>query len=314
MIQDKNYKEDDSLVELLRYKDRLRIALKAAKACVFEVDLTRQLYTFFENSEDIFGVSGESILKEVKPFSILSPSEYQAAASEYFSHPGDSEVIGEAFKSILGGKSATYNARMKAGNTKYIWCKVDVTPIVENGIPVRMIGIINDISEIKEKADNFEKETRLDSFSGLYTKVYFEESMKNILNSDVDQKHALIIFDLDNFKEINDTLGHMVGDEVLKSVSDSLKKIFRKSDIVSRFGGDEFVIFLRNIHSEEEVENKIHELLKTNDNDYNVTKSIGAAIFPDDAKEYKELLCNADRALYNSKNKKNTYTLFSNLI
>ena len=79
------------------YKERLHIALSAAKICIFEVDLTRQLYTFFENSEAIFGVTGEKILRDVQPYSRLSPEEYQKAVSLYFSHPDDSEVISAAF-------------------------------------------------------------------------------------------------------------------------------------------------------------------------------------------------------------------------
>lgn len=84
-----NYQE-----EYEKYKERLLVALKASRTCIFEVDLTKQLYCFFENSEDIFGVSGKKILADVEPFSRLSPEEYEAAAKQYFSHPDDTEIIG----------------------------------------------------------------------------------------------------------------------------------------------------------------------------------------------------------------------------
>ena len=74
--------------ELERYRERLNIALNAAKICIFEVDLTKQLYTFFENAEVIFGVSGDVILNDVRPFHLLDPDSYRRACSEYFSHPG----------------------------------------------------------------------------------------------------------------------------------------------------------------------------------------------------------------------------------
>lgn len=74
--------------EIMMFRERLTIALKAAKICVFEVDLTQQLYTCFENSEDIFGVSEDVILKDVQPYSKLSPEAYQLAVSDYFAHPG----------------------------------------------------------------------------------------------------------------------------------------------------------------------------------------------------------------------------------
>ena len=89
-------------------------------------DLTRQLYTVFENAEVIFGVSGESILNDVQPFHTLSPEDYEKACSEYFSHPGDKDTISDAFHKIFSGKSATYQARMKAGNSQYTWCQIAV--------------------------------------------------------------------------------------------------------------------------------------------------------------------------------------------
>lgn len=98
--------------EINRYKERLQIALTAAKICIFEVDLLQQLYTYFENAEVILGISGEKILKDVQPFSKLEPVEYRKAASAYFSHPEDEAVIEKAFKDILRGKESTYVARM----------------------------------------------------------------------------------------------------------------------------------------------------------------------------------------------------------
>lgn len=86
--------------EINRYKERLQIALTAAKICIFEVDLLQQLYTYFENAEVIFGISGEKILKDVQPFSKLEPVEYRKAASAYFSHPEDEAVIEKAFKDM----------------------------------------------------------------------------------------------------------------------------------------------------------------------------------------------------------------------
>ena len=139
------------LSEAELYQQRLKVALKAAKICVFEVDLQKQLYTFFANSEDIFGVAGDGILADVAPFSELPPDAYQRAVSEYFSHPDDFETIGRAFQSVFQGKSTTYEARMRAGGSGYIWCKIDVSPVMEDGVPIKMIGVITNIEEQKAK-------------------------------------------------------------------------------------------------------------------------------------------------------------------
>ena len=141
----------DTLDDLRKYRERLSIALKAADICVFEVELQRQAYTFFANAEAVFGVSGEKILTDVAAFSHLSPAKYQQAVTEYFSHPGDAAVIAAAFRDILAGRPTAYNARMKAGDTKFVWCHIDVCPILQEGIPVRMIGVINNLSALQEK-------------------------------------------------------------------------------------------------------------------------------------------------------------------
>lgn len=303
----------NNLQELIKYKERFKVALKTAKICVFEVDLTRQLYTFFENSEDIFGVSGESILRDVRQFSQLSPEDYQKAASAYFSHPDDAETIDIAFKKILSGQSATYYARMKAGKTAYTWCKIDVTPIMQNNVPVRMIGIISDVNDMKAKTEILENKIKLDMFTGLYDKKHSEELIKEVLYKEPNKKHGFIIFDIDNFKNINDTYGHAAGDEIIQSVSENLKRIFRNTDIIGRFGGDEFVVLMKDIQDKNLLVSKLEKLLDNSDNSFMVTKSIGAAIFPTDAVDFAGLLKKADEALYKSKQHKNMFTLFSDL-
>lgn len=303
----------DGWNELVQYKERFCIALQCARICVFEVDLTRQLYTFFENAECIFGISGERILREVQPFSALPPAEYLRAASDYFSHPDDAAVIDAAFRCILAGNPTTYQARMKAGSTEFIWCKLDVSPIIEGGKPVRMVGVITDISELKAKNELLEKAVRLDGFTGLYTKKHAEWLICDTLAKRADQQHALILFDLDDFKAANDTYGHLAGDEVLSGVAKNLRELFRKTDIIGRFGGDEFLILLKDMQSKELLVSKLTALLRTTDNAYGVTKSIGVSLFPGDAREYAQLLGKADAALYHSKNGKNRFTFFSNL-
>ncbi len=297
--------------ECQQFKERLSIALKAAHICVFEVDLTRQLYTFFENAEDIFGVAGQQILDDVQPFSRLSPAEYQAAASAYFSHPDDTAVIDKAFQSILSGKPATYQARMKAGDSGYVWCKIDVTPIVEDGVPVRMVGVITDINEMKEKTDILMKKSRVDSFTGLYNKTYSQRLIRKALSENSHQKHALLLMDIDNFKTVNDTLGHAAGDKILLHIADVLKHTFRKTDIIGRFGGDEFILLMQNIQTIEHLREKLTQLQKDRNLETPYTVSIGAAVFPDHAAEFDELFYKADEALYRAKQEKNIYAIYT---
>lgn len=233
--------------EINRYKERLQIALTAAKICIFEVDLLQQLYTYFENAEVIFGISGEKILKDVQPFSKLEPVEYRKAASAYFSHPEDEAVIEKAFKDILRGKESTYEARMRAGGSGYVWCRIHATPIIENGVPARMVGVIADISDLREQTENLKKAVNMDAFTELFNKEYAIGLISEILRKSKDLNHALLILDIDNFKNYNDTFGHSEGDKVIKAVSRKIRDTFRETDIMGRFGGDEFILLVRDI-------------------------------------------------------------------
>lgn len=299
--------------EANQFKKRLTIALKAAKICVFEVDLVQQLYTFFENAEDIFGISGDVILKEVQPYSKLSPEEYQVAVSNYFSHPEDAPVIAEAFRRILNGQATTYEARMKAGGSAFVWCKIDVTPIVEHNQSIKMIGVITDITYIKERTDLLKEKVKLDTFTGLYNKDYAIKTMRSILNHAPAQPCALVLLDIDNFKQFNDEYGHYEGDKVIKKTSRLLRDTFRQSDVVGRFGGDEFIVLIRNFADSRWLAERLAHIVQCQNDSLSSTNSIGVAVYPQDGTEFEELFQKADQALYYSKKIKKSYTFFSDI-
>lgn len=302
-----------TLHELLRYQALLHTALKTAKICVFEVDLARHCCTAVENAEDIFGVSGESLLKDIRKFCVLPPEIFRQKVTAYFFHPDDAEVIAAAFDDVMKGKSGSYHVRIQIKNMRYIWCKIDIQPVIEEQKPVRIIGVITDIDKQEERVEKLKEATRLDRFTGLCNKTYFEEAARVVFEKSTHSRHALIIFDMDDFKNINDTYGHLAGDKVLRSVSHHLKKIFRRTDIIARFGGDEFIILLRDLpDSSKLLHKKLKELL-SEDNQFHATKSIGIAIYPDDGITFENLLKKADSALYYSKKTKRDWTLYSEI-
>jgi diguanylate cyclase len=133
------------------------------------------------------------------------------------------------------------------------------------------------------------------------------------------QRLAVLYVDLDNFKNINDSFGHSVGDQLLQSAAKRLEKCIRHSDTVSRQGGDEFVVLLSEVDSAQDAACVSEKLLKAmakphliGDHELNMTLSIGISLFPDDAGDAETLLTNADAAMYHAKRVgRNNYKCFT---
>ena len=215
-------------------------------------------------------------------------------------------------------KSNSSKVQLLCIDRKYHWFKIDLTPVNDaNGKINSIIGRATDITNEKVVTDSIIEASRTDLMTGLLNKVTVETEIKYHLNYNLDDsKNALIIIDIDNFKTINDTFGHTVGDEAIKDISNLLKDTFRKSDILGRIGGDEFLIFMRKISDRDMLEEKIQALLHdfydiSIGEDYEITCSAGV-VFMKNCKNvnYKEVFELADKNMYNSKLRgKNCYTI-----
>lgn len=178
------------------------------------------------------------------------------------------------------------------------------------GALVNTIGWKNEVSRWKDQADR-------DALTGLYNRKYFEISSAAALKEETVNSAAIVFLDVDDFKRVNDTLGHIVGDDVLRSVAKKMLGAFRHTDVVARYGGDEFVVFVNGI-GRADLEKRLTKLCQIfsypyrNGNiTYKVSGSIGAAIYPDDGTSYQELLDHADAALYTAKSRgKDQFVLF----
>lgn len=180
----------------------------------------------------------------------------------------------------------------------------------------------NPVSDI---VDVLDKKAHIDMLTGVLNKRSFEEYTDNAINNaDSSEVYALILLDIDNFKGVNDTLGHAYGDKVLANIGVILRTVFREGDLLGRLGGDEFAIFLKmsGVHSEnaaaftikkcEQICSAFHNNYTGDDNSYKISASVGAALFPKNGKSFGELYKCADTALYQSKHKgKDTYTIYT---
>lgn len=151
-----------------------------------------------------------------------------------------------------------------------------------------------------------EKKAVIDYLTGLYNKAYFEEAMDREINQAkrYNREFSLILIDIDNFKQINDTYGHLMGDEVLKTLAKIIQLNVRKEDTMCRLGGEEFAIILpdTSIQGANKVAEKIRQLFNNETlSDVNLSFSAGISVFPKNGTTKLELIEAADRALYFSK-------------
>ena len=186
-----------------------------------------------------------------------------------------------------------------------------------NGKQIRMIGTHRDITKEREiELKNEQQKEKLnyqahhDALTGLANRTLFNDRLqKGILKAKRQKsKMALLFIDLDHFKEINDTLGHDVGDSVLKKVTKILQSTVREEDSIARLGGDEFTIVIENLKKGEDVSplaKKIIEVLNepivVEEHELHISSSIGISLYPDDGDSSLNLLKYADSAMYKAK-------------
>lgn len=182
-------------------------------------------------------------------------------------------------------------------------------------------AFVSNEEELKEEYSQVAKLAYRDALTGLNNRLafmnYAEELIKDS-NQSTDH-HAILFIDLDNFKNVNDTLGHDYGDNLLKQISASLSSFAKEGDILARTGGDEFLFFKKNIESEHEIRDFCSSLLnlsripiQINEETLLVSMSIGIARYPDNGITVKELVKNADIAMYTAKSQgRNDFRFFN---
>ena len=180
------------------------------------------------------------------------------------------------------------------------------------------LEILNEKLKIKNEILKFKAEN--DLLTELYNKITTEFLISDYLKNDGrNLRHALFVIDIDDFKKINDEMGHYYGDNALVEIANAINHSFRISDIKGRVGGDEFVILLKDIKSNEDIDVKaadlshmLNSIKLSNDPSWNIRASIGISIYPDHGDLYTELFRKADKAMYYSKEKgKGIYCYFS---
>lgn len=202
--------------------------------------------------------------------------------------------------------------RRKTGDLYPEWLTI-MRVTDDKGEIVNYCGIFTDLSERKIVENELEKRLLTDSLTDVSNRFAYIERMDSLLESTAtvsrSVQHAVYFLDLDRFKQINDTLGHTVGDFLLTEVAKRLKKLLKNKDIIARYGGDEFVITLTNVKNikeaakfAEQIIHTIEQPIKVNNQEIFISTSVGISIYPTDGKKTEELINCADKAMSYSKN------------
>ena len=211
--------------------------------------------------------------------------------------------------------------RTKKGDLVTSWLSISVVKD-EQGVITNYISIHTNLADIIKSQERIDFLAYHDSLTELPNRLNFEENLTHSLKvaKRTKTKLAILFIDLDRFKVINDTLGHHVGDELLKKVASIIKSLLRDVDMLSRIGGDEFVVTLENITSSEDLAHialkilrEISKPITALGHTLNTSASIGIAVFPNDAEDVVTLLKYADSAMYKAKDLgKNRFHFFTN--
>jgi len=213
-------------------------------------------------------------------------------------------------------------ARQRDGNVFLVWQAVTVIGAVP-GTPGRRVSVFSDVTERWRNSERLRHLAFHDPLTDLPNRMLLLERLDQLIGQTAreDRCVAVIFLDLDRFKVVNDTLGHAIGDRLLKAVAEDLLALVRHSDTVARLGGDEFMVLLDNPAGHDEVETVARRVVAAigharvfDGNAVSVGASLGIAMFPQDGCVREQLIAHADTALYAAKSAgRNGYCFFGNL-
>lgn len=278
----------------------LRSITSSARDAIIMIDLKGRISFWNEAAEQVFGWNEKEALGKDLHL-VLMPDSYHGAyllGMRDFCCTGTGNAI---------GKTHEFQAMRKDGSE--IPVEVSLSAVQLKG-QWHAVGIIRDITERKRAEAEIERMAYYDALTGLPNRLLLNDRLNQAIAHAARAGHmtALLFFDLDNFKAVNDTLGHPMGDRLLKSVVERIKKHLRQSDTFARMGGDEFIVLLTEVTAPEDAAHAARQLLdgisepfEFDEHEIFITASIGISLFPIDGLRNETLLKNADIAMFQAK-------------
>lgn len=294
------------LQALQREKERYSLIIENSNDIIFDIDFAKHQFVCASSFAKVFQWQPSTDLRDIvysrehvveEDYPVLEKIRQQMRAK---------------------GKSITAKLRILKADGHYIWMKISLLRVSNVDEPQKYLGRLLNIDRQMRENEALRLQSQTDALTELLNKATFEIMVKAQLAKDEVVEGALFFIDLDNFKTLNDTLGHLSGDEALRDFSDKLRQCFRSDDLLGRFGGDEFCAFVANLPAAI-VRKKAQELAKALNKEYgngtkkvNLSASIGVALFNVQMRDYDKLLEQADQALYDVKsNGREGYRVFA---
>lgn len=290
-----------ALRQLVKTNEKLQLAADAAEIGLFDRDIQADVVSMDERCRKNFGIPSGTVIN--------AEAVYQAM------HPEDRAAMLATLDALMKGQTGDrYQAEYRTvsredGSERWIAARGQIF-FDKAGVPQRLIGTTMDITARKAAEKRMQEAAQHDSLTGLPNRSLLSEYCTHLLAAAERRKGscAVLFIDLDRFKPINDLHGHATGDKVLQEVARRLKLCTRKEDVVSRLGGDEFIIVLPNVggsgDAEKVAQHIIDEIGKTIDLgllQLHVSPSIGISLFQHHAKDLETLIRYADLAMYAAK-------------
>jgi diguanylate cyclase (GGDEF)-like protein/PAS domain S-box-containing protein len=238
------------------------------------------------------------------------------------SHRTPVAVYQEMWRTIISGKAWQGELQNRKKNGEIFWEQAHIAPVMdESGATCHYLAVKQDISRRKQQEERILHQAHFDALTDLPNRFLALDRLSQLVieASRDGEKVAVLFLDLDDFKKVNDTMGHDIGDRLLIEAARRLHHSVRSSDTVGRLGGDEFIILLGGLKDAadarpvaENLLNGIRSSFRIERRELILTASIGIAVYPDDGDCASVLLRNADSAMYYSKDQgRNTYTYFT---
>ncbi|MCD4756859.1 MAG: EAL domain-containing protein [Arcobacteraceae bacterium] len=331
-LNNKHYIFSDKITLINDRKVKVQIGINITKQKELETKILEQKTKNIETFEALSNSTIEGLIIYDENKKCISTN---SVAPELFGYKAQ-EMIGKnafefiAYESINHIKNVINNQNQEPYESIMLRKDGSKFPAILRGRDIQLEGknirvsAVMDITKIKEKEEEILQLAYFDSLTTLPNRTLLEDRASRLINKNNRNKNygALMFIDLDNFKNINDTKGHIVGDKILVECAKNLSKTIRKYDTVARFGGDEFVVLIDTQHVDKNsavksirtvannILRRISQPLTIKNVEYQLTASIGISIFNDNI-TFDELMKRADSAMYHSKDKgKNSFSFF----